>query len=100
MASLLASLQLHEDHPAVLSALRAVHPEAASRVAQLCANSEATAGQLLGMGYSGDTEFSVLDKLIVGNPNEELPRLERLVAMLEHLHARIGGKLPDRKQRN
>lgn len=85
VSSLMAYLESHGDHPAVLSALRAVHPEAASRLARACANSEAAAGQLLGMGASSDTEFSLLDRLLIGNPSDELPRLEHLVAQLLRL---------------
>lgn len=90
LASLVASLQSHEDHSAVLTALRAVNPEAASRLAAICLDSEAATGQLLGMGYSDDTEFSVLDKLIVGDPSKEIPRLERMVTLLVGLQSKFG----------
>jgi hypothetical protein len=82
VASLMNSLEVHGDHLALFSALRSVHPEAASRLAKACANSEAAAGQLLGMGMSHDAEFSLLDRLLTGNPSDELPRLERWMAKL------------------
>lgn len=88
VASLLTSLKSHGDHRAAWSALQAVHPDAASRLAKACADSEATAGMLLGMDMSAEAEFSVLDQLLTGNPQEELPRMERWLEHLQQLQLR------------
>lgn len=85
LASLMESLESHGDHRALWSALQAVNPEAATRLAKACADSEATAGMLLGMGLSAETEFSLLDRFLVGNAMTELPRMERWMAQLQRL---------------
>lgn len=85
MASLLDALAAHGDHRAAWNALRAVHPEAATRLVKACADSEIAAGMVLTMGVSAETEFSMLDRLLIGNPMDELPRMERWVAQLQRL---------------
>lgn len=92
LASLLDSLESHGDHGAAFSALQAVNPEAALRLRKACADSEATAGLLLGMGTSSETEFSVLDRFLVGNPSVELQKLERWIAQLLSLQIRTIGR--------
>ena len=89
VASLLESLESHGDHRAAWNALQAVNPDVASRLAKACADSETVAGMLLGMGMSADTEFSLLDQFLIGNPQEELPKMERWMAQLQRLQLKF-----------
>lgn len=86
MASLLHSLEGHGDRRAIWNALQAVHPEVATRLAKACEDSETVAGMLLSMGVSSETEFSMLDQFLIGNPLEEILKMEQWMAQLQGLH--------------
>lgn len=75
LASFIKDAEVREDYAAVSAALRAADEDAATRVCRACNGDAKLAGLMLSFGAS-DSEFSVLDAVLVDDADESIRRIE------------------------